>query len=272
MVRHSRRWGNDGPMTVPTVPTLPTDSPRRGFGIDIGGSGVKGAPVDLATGELLEERYRLATPQPSTPDAVARAVAEVTKHFAWTGPLGCTVPAVVTQGVARTAANIDESWIGTNVEDVIREAAGVAAVTAVNDADAAGVAEVAYGVAKGVPGVVLMVTLGTGIGSALFVDGVLVPNTELGHLEVDGHDAETQAADSAREREDLGWKEWGKRVNHYLNVAHDLFWPQLIIVGGGVSKKSDKWLPHLDVPCEVVPAQLLNNAGIAGAALLASRR
>ncbi len=254
-----------------TAPSDLTPSSGHGFGIDIGGSGVKGAPVDLATGELLEERFRLATPQPSTPDAVAEVVAEVTKHFAWTGPIGCTVPAVVTKGVARTAANIDPSWIGTNVEDVIRKAAGVSAVTAVNDADAAGVAEVAYGVAKGVPGVVLMVTLGTGIGSALFVDGILVPNTELGHLEVDGHDAETRAADSVRERDDLGWKDWGKRVNHYLNVAHALFWPQLIVVGGGVSKKSDKWLSYVDVPCDVVPAQLLNNAGIAGAALLASK-
>lgn len=244
----------------------------RGFGIDIGGSGVKGAPVDLSTGELLEERMRIPTPIPATPEAVALAVAEVTKHFAWSAAIGCTVPAVVTQGVARTAANIDSSWIGTDVEKLIREASGVSAVAAVNDADAAGVAEVAYGAAKGVKGVVLMVTLGTGIGSALFVDGVLVPNTELGHLQVDGHDAETRAADSAREREALGWKDWAKRVNRYLSVAHDLFWPQLIVVGGGVSKKADKWLPHIEVPCQIVPAQLLNNAGIAGAALLASQR
>src|SRR4051812_872503 len=243
-----------------------------GFGIDIGGSGVKGAPVDLATGELLDERYRIPTPQPATPKAVAGAVAEVCGHFNWTGPLGCTVPAVVTQGVARSAANIDKSWIGTDVEELLRKATGASTVFAVNDADAAGVAEVAYGAAKGRRGVILMLTLGTGIGSALVVDGVLVPNTELGHLEVDGHDAEKRASDAAREREDLSWKEWGARLDRYLTHVEMLFSPSLFVLGGGVSKKSAKFLPSLTLKTEVIPAELLNNAGIAGAALLAAGR
>ncbi|NHC13337.1 polyphosphate--glucose phosphotransferase [Motilibacter deserti] len=244
----------------------------RGFGVDIGGSGVKGAPVDLATGELLDERYRIPTPQPATPEAVAEAVAEVCAHFEWTGPLGCTVPAVVTSGVARSAANIDKSWIGTDVEALLRKATGASAVAAVNDADAAGVAEVAYGAAKGRGGVVIVLTLGTGIGSALVVDGVLVPNTELGHLEIDGHDAEKRAADSAREREDLSWKDWAARLDRYLKHVEMLFSPSLFVLGGGVSKKSEKFLPLLSLDTPVIPAELRNNAGIAGAALLAAGR
>jgi polyphosphate glucokinase len=246
--------------------------PREGtaMGVDIGGSGIKGAPVDLQTGELRADRVRLPTPQPATPEAVAKTVAEVTRSFDWTGPLGCTVPAVVQHGVARSAANIDTSWIGTDVVGLVAASTGAGPVLAVNDADAAGVAEVAYGAARGREGVILVVTLGTGIGSALVVDGVLVPNTELGHLELDGKDAEKRAADSAREREDLSWKEWGKRLQRYFAHLEALFSPDLFVVGGGVSKKSEKFLPLLDLQAEIVPAGLLNNAGIAGAALLAA--
>jgi polyphosphate glucokinase len=246
--------------------------PREGtaMGIDIGGSGIKGAPVDLQTGELLKERVRIPTPQPATPEAVAEAVGEVTRSFDWTGPLGCTVPAVVQHGVAHSAANIDKSWIGTDVVGLVTKSTGASPVFAVNDADAAGFAEVAYGAARGRGGVVLVVTLGTGIGSALIVDGVLVPNTELGHLELDGKDAEKRAADSAREREELSWKDWGKRLQRYFAHLEALFSPDLFVVGGGVSKKSEKFLPLLDLKAEIVPAGLLNNAGIAGAALLAA--
>ena len=246
--------------------------PREGtaMGIDIGGSGIKGAPVDLQTGELLKDRVRLPTPQPATPEAVAKTVAEVTRAFDWTGPLGCTVPAVVQHGVARSAANIDKSWIGTDVVKLVMKRSGAERVLAVNDADAAGFAEVAYGAARGRNGVVLVVTLGTGIGSALIVDGHLVPNTELGHLELDGSDAEKKAADSARERDDLSWKDWAKRLQRYFAHLEALFSPDLFVVGGGVSKKSEKFLPLLDLRAEIVPAALLNNAGIAGAALLAA--
>lgn len=248
--------------------------PREGtgFGVDIGGSGIKGAPVDLATGEFLEERVRIPTPQPATPEAVAATVAQVTHHFGWTGSLGCTVPAVVRNGVARSAANIDKSWVGTDVETLVGQATGAASVTALNDADAAGFAEVAYGAARGRDGVVILVTLGTGIGTALIADGILVPNTELGHLELDGHDAETRASDAARERDDLSWHDWAHRLQRYFSYLEALFSPSLFVVGGGVSKKSTKFFPLLDLETELVPAALLNNAGIAGAALRAAAR
>lgn len=246
--------------------------PREGtaFGIDIGGSGIKGAPVDLATGEFTQERLRIPTPQPATPEAVAATVAQITSHFGWSGPLGCTVPAVVRGGVARSAANIDPTWIGTDVVGLVTKATGLSTVVAVNDADAAGFAEVAYGAAKGREGVVLVVTLGTGIGSALIADGRLVPNTELGHLELHGHDAETKASDAARERDDLSWHDWAERLQHYFSHLEALFSPSLFVVGGGVSKKSEKFLPLLKLETEIIPAALLNNAGIAGAALLAA--
>jgi polyphosphate glucokinase len=240
----------------------------RGFGIDIGGSGVKGAPVDLDAGLLETERHRIPTPQPATPDAVAEVVAQVVAHFDWTGPVGVTFPAVVDRGVARTAANVDPAWIGTDIQAVFGAATGLP-VTAVNDADAAGAAEVAYGAARDRDGVVIVTTLGTGIGSALFNNGVLVANTELGHLELDGHDAETRASDGARDREDLSWKEWAARLQRYYRHLEDLFWPDLIVVGGGVSKKSEKFLPLLDLRTPIVPAALLNGAGIVGAAMLA---
>lgn len=249
------------------------DEVTTAFGIDIGGSGIKGAPVDLGTGEFAADRVRIPTPQPATPQAVAETVAEVVDSFSLGThvPIGVTFPAVIRHGVAQSAANVDDSWIGTDVEKTIGAATG-RRVVAVNDADAAGYAEVVYGAAKDVPGVVLVVTLGTGIGSALVVDGVLVPNTELGHLEIDGHDAESRASDAARDREDLTFEQWATRLQRYFTVVENLFWPDLIVVGGGVSKKHDQFLPLLDLRTPIVPAGLRNAAGIVGAAHLAARR
>jgi polyphosphate glucokinase len=244
---------------------------NSGFGIDIGGSGIKGAPVDLSSGQLTAERLRVPTPEPSTPAAVAEVVASVVAHFTWTGPIGCTFPAVVRHGVVRTAANVDPAWIGTDIERLVGSATGLP-VTGVNDADAAGLAEVRYGAARDRRGVVILTTLGTGIGSALLNGGQLMPNTELGHLEVDGHDAESRASDAARERENLSWERWAKRLRKYYRRLEDLFWPDLFVVGGGVSRKSDRFLPLLDLRTEIVPAQLRNQAGIVGAALLAAER
>lgn len=240
-----------------------------GFGIDIGGSGIKGAPVDLHQGELAEERFRVPTPQPATPDAVAEVVREVLDHFEWDGRFGCTFPAVVQHGVVRTAANVDQSWIGTDGHALLNKVTERRSLL-VNDADAAGVAEVRFGAAKDRDGVVLLTTLGTGIGSALVVDGVLVPNTELGHVELDGYDAESRAADSARDREGLTWEAWAQRLTSYYGHLENLFWPDLIVVGGGVSKKADRWLHLVETRCEIVPAALRNNAGIVGAAVQAA--
>ncbi|AEE46372.1 polyphosphate--glucose phosphotransferase [Cellulomonas fimi] len=242
------------------------------FGIDIGGSGIKGAPVDLAAGEFSADRVRIPTPLPATPDAVSATVAEVVASFDLDTdvPIGVTFPAVILHGVAQSAANVDKSWIGTDVEAAVGAATG-RRVVAVNDADAAGYAEVRYGAAKDVDGVVLVVTLGTGIGSALVVDGRLVPNTELGHLEIDGFDAESRAADSARDREDLDWATWAQRLQRYFTVVENLFWPDLIVVGGGVSKHHQQFLPLLDLRTRIVPAELRNAAGIVGAAALAAR-
>ncbi len=242
-----------------------------GFGIDIGGSGIKGAPVDLEKGELADERLRIPTPQPATPQVVAEVVATVLGHFGWDRDFGCTFPAVVQHGVVRTAAHVDEGWIGVNAHHLLRTTTGRRAVV-VNDADAAGVAEVRFGAAHDYAGVVLVSTLGTGIGSALVVGGRLWPNTELGHLEIDGQDAETGAADSARERENLTWEQWAQRLTRYYARVEALLWPDLIVVGGGVSRKSSKWLPHVRTRAPIVPATLLNEAGIIGAALLAAGR
>ncbi|WP_151526607.1 polyphosphate--glucose phosphotransferase [Serinicoccus kebangsaanensis] len=242
---------------------------KHTLGIDIGGSGIKGAPVDLKKGEFATERQRIPTPEESTPHAVAEVVAEIVDHFTdeigSSSPVGITVPAVVHHGVVRTAANIDPSWIGADADAMFTERIG-RQVHVVNDADAAGVAEVHYGAGRGNDGVVLLTTLGTGIGTALFMNGELLPNTELGHLEIDGHDAETQAASSAREREDLSWEDWADRLQRYYSHVEDLFWPDLIIVGGGISKKADKYLPLLHTRAPIVPAQLRNDAGIIGAA------
>jgi polyphosphate glucokinase len=241
------------------------------LGIDVGGTGIKGAPVDIATGALLADRHRILTPQPATPAAVSTVVGEVAAHFDWKGPVGATFPAVMKRGVATTAANVDRSWIGTDAAAAFGAAVG-APVVVVNDADAAGIAEMEFGAGKGVAGVVMMVTLGTGIGSALFLDGRLVPNTELGHLKLGNKDAERVAAESVREKKRLSWKEWSLRLDAYFQMLDRLFSPDLIIVGGGVSKKSDKFLPRLSVKAEIVPAQLLNEAGIVGAAVAASQR
>ena len=238
------------------------------LGIDIGGSGIKGAPVDVASGALTAERFRLETPQPATPEAVTETMAEVVGHFGWTGPVGVTFPGIVRSGVIHSAANVDEAWVDLDAAGRFGAAIGAPA-TVLNDADAAGIAEVAFGAGKGVAGVVLLLTFGTGIGSALFVDGRLVPNTELGHLEVDGHDAESRAAASVREETDMSWKKWAERVDRYLEVVEALFSPALIIVGGGVSKKADKFLPLIEIDTPIVPAQLLNEAGIVGAAMAA---
>lgn len=238
------------------------------FGLDVGGSGIKGAPVDTTTGKLLTERFRIPTPQPATPDAMIATAAEVVAHFAWRGPVGCGFPAVVKAGVVHTAANIDASWIGRDLAGGLSAALGQS-VGAVNDADAAGMAEMRWGAGRDVEGVVLMVTLGTGIGTALFVKGQLVPNTELGHIEIRGKEAEKRAADRVREQKNLSWKEYAERVDEYLDTMERLLWPDLIIIGGGVSKDADKFVTRLTARAKIVPAQMLNNAGIAGAALAA---
>ncbi|MER7910049.1 polyphosphate--glucose phosphotransferase [Streptomyces sp. NPDC096068] len=242
------------------------------FGVDIGGSGIKGAPVDLERGALAEERHKVLTPQPATPDGVAGCVAEVVAHFGWTGPVGVTFPGVVTGSTIRTAANVDKSWIDVDAGALIGERIGGLPVTVLNDADAAGIAEMTFGAGRGRKGTVIVLTLGTGIGSALFVDGLLVPNTELGHLELKGHDAEKRASTKAKEDEDLSWEHWAtKRVQKYLAHVEMLFSPELFIIGGGVSRKADKFLPLIEgIRAEIVPAELENNAGIVGAAMAAT--
>ncbi len=240
------------------------------LGIDIGGSGIKGAPVETVSGKLLARRYRIRTPDPSTPEAVARVVAKICRHFAWQEPIGCGFPAVVQHGYTRTAANVDPSWIGADAQAVIGAATGCETVV-LNDADAAGIAEMRFGSGRDQTGVVMIITIGTGLGSALFVDGQLVPNTELGHVELDGRDAETFASDAVRKRKGLSWKAWARRFDRYLNHLEFLFSPDLFILGGGASKKSAKFLHRLTVKARVVPARLQNEAGIIGAALAAER-
>ncbi|MFD0438258.1 polyphosphate--glucose phosphotransferase [Streptomyces chartreusis] len=244
------------------------------FGLDIGGSGIKGAPVDLDRGDLAQERFKVLTPQPATPDGVADGVKEVVEHFGWTGPVGLTFPGVVTDGsTIRTAANVDKSWIDTDARALFSDRLGGHPVTVVNDADAAGVAEMHFGAGRGRKGTVILLTFGTGIGSALFVDGRLVPNTELGHLELHGHDAEKRASSKAKEDEDLSWEHWAHRVRKYLAHVEMLFSPELFIIGGGVSRKAQKFLHYIeDIKAEIVPAQLQNNAGIVGAAMHAAEQ
>jgi polyphosphate glucokinase len=250
------------------VPKSKRSSSKTAIGVDIGGSGIKGAPVDLRTGEFAADRVRIETPQPSTPEAVAPVVAEIVERCG-DGPVGVTFPAVVQHGVARSAANVDKSWIDTDVRALLERTLR-RDVIVVNDADAAGVAEARWGAARDERGVVILTTLGTGIGTAVLLDGQLLPNTELGHLEVDGHDAETRAAESAREREDLSWEQWAERLQRYYRVLEDLLWPDLIVVGGGVSKKHEKFLPLLELRTPIVAAGLKNAAGIVGAAALAA--
>ncbi|PJF41704.1 MAG: ROK family protein [Chloroflexi bacterium] len=238
------------------------------LGIDIGGSGIKGAPVDTNKGTLIAERHRIPTPQPSTPENVIEVVGQIATHFDWNGPIGCTFPAVVKRGVVYSAANVEDEWIGTPGQQMIQERTGCPTFL-LNDADAAGYAEVQFGAGKDRDGVIMILTLGTGIGSALFVDGILVPNTELGHVYLHDVDAEERASNRAREAEDLSWKKWAKRLDEYLLHIESLFSPDLFIIGGGVSKKHEKFLPRLTVKTEVVPAKLRNEAGIIGAALAA---
>lgn len=245
---------------------------KVGIGVDIGGSGIKTAPVDLETGEFLDERYRIPTPQPATPKSVVKAVATSLKQFEIkkSTPIGVAFPGVVQRGVVRTAANMDDAWIDASIADRIEQATGHR-VTAMNDADAAGYAEYKWGAARDFPGLVLLVTLGTGIGTALIADGRLVPNTELGHVIIDGLDAEEYAAESARERHGLEWDTWIPHLQRYFSEMERLLWPDLIVVGGGVSKSHHMFLPQLVLRAPIVPAELRNGAGIAGAAALAAQ-
>lgn len=239
------------------------------LGIDIGGSGIKGAPVDTEKGVMLTERHRIDTPDGGKPEDVAEVVGQIIEHFEWKGPVGCTFPAIIKQGVAHSAANVDKSWIGTDAKRLFQRVTGCP-VLVMNDADAAGIAEMRFGAGVGHDGIVFVLTFGTGIGSAIFVDGTLMSNTELGHLEIRGKDAEDRAANSVRKDKDWSYKKWSKRVNEYLQHLEMLFSPDLIIFGGGVSKKHEKFFHRLDTKAEVVPAQLLNDAGIIGVALAAT--
>ncbi|MEV5592873.1 polyphosphate--glucose phosphotransferase [Streptomyces sp. NPDC052496] len=244
------------------------------FGVDIGGSGIKGAPVDLERGDLADERFKVLTPHPSTPDAVADCVRQVVEHFGWSGPVGATFPGVVTDGVTRTAANVDKAWIDRNAAALLAgrlgDDTGGCPVTVLNDADAAGLAEMHFGAGRGRRGTVVVLTFGTGIGSAVFTDGKLVPNTELGHLELHGHDAEKRASTKVKDDEELSWQQWAHRVQKYLAHVEMLFSPRLFVIGGGVSRKAAKFLPLIEgIRAEIVPAQLQNNAGIVGAAMAA---
>ena len=245
------------------------ESTNRSFGIDVGGSGVKGGIVDLDTGQLVGERFKLLTPQPATPDAVAKTIAEVVAHFGWDGPLGVTYPGVVTDGVVRTAANVDKAWIGTNAPQVIGAAIGGQQVTVLNDADAAGLAEERFGAGKDNSGVIVLLTFGTGIGSAVIHNGVLLPNTEFGHLEVGGKEAEHRAASSVKDRKEWSYERWTQEVSRVLVAIENAIWPDLFIAGGGISRKADKWIPLLTNRTPVVGAALQNTAGIVGAAMAA---
>jgi polyphosphate glucokinase len=242
----------------------------QALGIDIGGTGMKAAPVDTATGTLLADRKKIDTPQPATPEAMSEVVKELVASFSWNGPIGCTFPGVVVDGTLLTAANVDKSWIGTNAATLFGQATGQP-VTMLNDADAAGVAEMTFGAGKGHEGTVLLLTFGTGIGSALFTKGNLVANTEFGHIEIHGHDAEKHASERAKVLDDLNWKHWAGRVDQYLKHMEALVWPDLFIIGGGISKEHDKFVPLLSgLHAQVVPASMLNDAGIVGAAMAAA--
>ncbi|OBI88612.1 polyphosphate glucokinase [Mycobacterium asiaticum] len=244
---------------------------RRGFGIDVGGSGIKGAIVDLDTGQLIGDRIKLLTPQPATPAAVAKTIAEVVNGFGWTGPLGVTYPGVVTHGIVQTAANVDKSWIGTNAHDIISAELDGQDVTILNDADAAGLAEERYGAGKGHEGLVVLLTFGTGIGSAVIHNGKLIPNTEFGHIEVGGKEAEHRAASSVKEKNGWSYEKWTKQVTRVLVAIENAIWPDLFIAGGGISRKADKWVHLLENRTPVVPATLQNAAGIVGAAMASTR-
>lgn len=246
------------------------------IGIDIGGTGIKGGIVNLKTGEMVGERFRIDTPQPSTPQAVAKVVKEIVDELmgrdhapAKDAPVGITFPAIISHGVARSAANVDKSWIDADVDKIFGDELG-RDVQVMNDADAAGLAEARYGAGEGVKGTVLVITLGTGIGSAFIYNGKLIPNAELGHLEIDGFDAESKASASARERDNLSWDEYAVRLQRYFSHVEFLFSPELFIIGGGISKRSEDYLPQLKLRTPIIPAKLANNAGIVGGALQAA--
>ena len=239
------------------------------LGIDIGGSGIKGAIVDTARGDFLSKRHRIETPQPATPDAVAEVVAKISTRFGWQRAIGCTLPAVVQHGVTLTAANVDKQWIGADAKSLLEEHTGNPVIV-LNDADAAGIAEMKFGAGHGRRGLVVILTLGTGVGSSLFIDGRLVPNTEFGHLIIRGKDAELRTSDRGRQAKGYSWKAWGKRLTEHLQYMEALMRPDLFIIGGGVSKKFEKFFPHIRCSAEIVPAQLRNRAGIAGAAVAAA--
>jgi polyphosphate glucokinase len=241
---------------------------KKVLGIDIGGSGVKGAIVKTKKGKLKTSRFRIPTPQPATPEAVADVIAQIVRHFKWKGPIGVGYPGVVQNGIARTAANVDNSWIDKDISALFSEKTGCP-VHCFNDADAAGTAEMKFGAGKGQKGVVSLVTVGTGLGTVMFSGGKLVPNLELGHIILKGDDAEKYASDAARKNEDLSWEDWAKRFSEYLRRLEDLTWPELIIIGGGASKKDKKFFKYLKSRAKVVPAELLNEAGIIGAAVAA---
>jgi polyphosphate glucokinase len=241
----------------------------QALGIDIGGTGIKAAPVDLATGTLVAERIKIATPQPALPDAIADVLRDLVKEFSWTGPAGITFPGVVVGGTTLTAHNLDPAWVGLDARALFAKATGLD-VRVLNDADAAGVAEMKFGAGAGEPGTVVMLTFGTGIGSALFHDGILVPNTEFGHIEIHGQDAETRASQRAKELQDLSWGKWAGRVDEYMDHLEAVLAPDLFIVGGGISRKADKFLPLLTLRARVVAAAMHNDAGIVGAAMAAT--
>jgi len=240
------------------------------LGIDVGGSGIKGAPVNIKTGKLLAERHRIKTPKGAEPGPVADVVAEIAKSFEWKGHIGIGFPAPIKGGVTLMAANVSEKWVGLNADNLFTKTTGCDC-TMINDADAAGLAEMKFGAGKGQPGTVIMITLGTGIGTAIFYRGNLLPNTEFGHLDMNGKDAEHRASDAIRQRDELSWKKYAKRLNKYLLQMEKLFWPDLFIVGGGISKESEKYIPLLKLETPVIPAQFLNEAGIVGAALAARK-
>ena len=238
---------------------------KKVLGIDIGGSGIKGAIVNTKKGEMETERFRIPTPDPASPDSIAKVIAEIVKHFKWEGPIGVGYPGVVQNGIVRTAANVDDSWISTDIEKLLTEITGCPS-TVVNDADAAGLAEMKFGAGKDNKGLVLLITVGTGLGTVLFAGGKLVPNLEMGHIILKGGDAEKYASDAARKNDKLTWEKWAARFNEYLKRIEDLTWPDLIIIGGGASKKSEIFNGLLKARAKIVPAELQNNAGIVGAA------
>lgn len=241
------------------------------LGIDIGGSGIKGAPVEVKTGQLLAERIRIKTPKKGEPEPVAEVVSQIAQSFNWKDRIGIGFPAPIKGGVTLMAANVSEKWVGTNADALFTKITGCDC-TMINDADAAGLAEMTFGAGRGQPGTVIMLTLGTGIGTAIFHRGQLLPNTEFGHLQINGKDAEHRASDAARQRNELSWKKYAKRLSKYLTEMEKLFWPNLFIIGGGISKESEKFIPLLSIDTPVVPAQLLNEAGIVGAALGAMQK